>query len=157
MHARLIKYLFRLNLITDHQNGFLPDRSCNLALFRVISDITNFLNRGDLVARIYLDLSKAFDCVKHPLLLHKMEQYGFRGPVLQWFSSYLSNRTQKVRIGSMESEIQLTKCGVPQGSVLGPLIFVIFINGLPLNISGSTTQFTDDTSIVISADCVATI
>lgn len=86
-----------------------------------------------------------------------MKQYGFRGRVFEWFSSYLTNRTQRVKVGSNLSDLQETTCGVPQGSVLGPLLFIIFVNDLPNNISAPITQFADDTSIVIAGDDSANI
>ena len=97
---------------------------------------------------VFIDLKKAFDTVNHKLLLHKLEHYGIRGVALDWFTSYLSNREQYVSVNGQTSDNQVISCGVPQGSVLGPLLFLLFINDLPNSSKVlSFFLFADDTNI----------
>ena len=100
----------------------------------------------------FIDLKKAFDTVNHSILLKKLEHYGIRGVALDWFCSYLSNRKQYVSVNGHISETLQIRCGVPQGSVLGPRLFLIYINGLP-NVSKCLTfyLFADDTNIYFEA------
>ena len=95
-----------------------------------------------------MDMSKAFDTLDHTILLEKLNSYGVTGPAHQWLQSYLSNRSQMVKYDNNLSETGAITCGVPQGSVLGPLLFLIFINDLPLATSHSTPDiFADDTTL----------
>ena len=103
-----------------------------------------------------MDLSKAFDTLNHQILLTKLEHYGIQGVALQWIDSYLSNRLQFVQFKQYRSSDQIMRCGVPQGSVLGPLLFLIYINDLPnaTNLT-ETVLFADDTSIFYSHSNIA--
>ena len=99
---------------------------------------------------LYLDLTKAFDTVDHGILLSKLERYGVRGIALDLLKSYLSNRYQFTYINGIQSSLQLIKCGVPQGSILGPLLFLLYINDLPMASDLGITLFADDTCLFYS-------
>ena len=109
------------------------------------------IDQNEIVIELFLDFSKAFDTVNHSILLQKMNCYGIRGVALEWFNSYLSNRTQYVTYNYTESDKQTIKCGVPQGSILGPLLFLIYVNDL-CSVSEELffILFADDTNVFLS-------
>lgn len=149
---RVIEYLLTNKFFSDRQFGFLPGRSTDGALLSHLTDVVSSLERNSVTVSLYLDISKAFDTVDHSILLDKLQKYGFRGTILHWFSSYLSNRNQRVRIGDSLSSPQNISSGVPQGSTLGPLLFLIYVNELlEIKISGRIFSFADDTSVLFTA------
>ena len=147
MHERLYKFLELNNILYNKQFGFRKNNSTIDALIKITDKIRESVDKGKYGCGIFIDLRKAFDTVNHNILLLKMEHYGVRGPSLQWFRSYLSER-KHVYINGECSELKQISCGVPQGSVLGPLLFLIYINDLP-NISKKFDLylFADDTNI----------
>ena len=134
--------------LTNWQHGFLPGKSTVSKISQVVHQFANPLERRQQVDVIYLDFSKAFDRVSHEKLLPKLECLGIGGSLLAWFRSYLSGRTHRVVIDNESSDFLHVTSGVPQGSTLGPLLFLLFINDMPNAISKETSLplFADDSN-----------
>ena len=147
VREKLIDHLDENNLITDSQHGFVGGRSCSTNLLAVLDIWTEIIEGDGAVDTIYLDFAKAFDTVPHERLLHKLRGLGIQGAILEWIRSFLSDRTQKVVIDGEESEWRDVASGIPQGSVLGPLLFVCFVNDLPDIVTSSVYLFADDTKL----------
>ena len=153
VYIRLSSFLQNHNILSNRQFGFRKKHSTNLALISLTEEIRRFLDSGKFSCGVFIDLQKAFDTVDHKILLRKLEIYGVRGVANNWFRSYLTNRIQYVSYSDTISSKRKLSIGVPQGSVLGPLLFLIYINDLCNAISYSKTSlFADDTSLVYS-DC----
>merc|ERR1711989_95754 len=137
------------NCIYELQFGFRAKHSTQHALASLTELVRLALDEGNFACGIFVDFQKAFDTVDHSILLSKLEHYGVRGLANNWFRSYLTNRTQYVSINGIDSSLKEMKYGVPQGSVLGPLLFLIYINDLHCAIKCSTTHhFADDTNFL---------
>ena len=147
--SNINKHLALDSILADCQHGFRSQRSCETQLVQFVHDIIS--NLDGAVNRVHkqtdliiMDFAKAFDKVPHRRLLHKLENYGIRGSTHKWINSWLSGRTQQVVLDGQASDPVPVLSGVPQGSVLGPVLFLIFINDLPDNIRSSVCLFADD-------------
>ena len=152
MHIRLYNFFQEHNILFENQFGFRKNNSTTYALIEITEKIKESIDNKKFGCGIFIDLRKAFDTVNHDILLKKLEHYGIRDTSLSWFKSYLTNRKQYVYINGESSQLRDISCGVPQGSVLGPLLFLIYINDLP-NISEVLNfyLFADDTNIYYEA------
>ena len=158
MHKRLYSYLTRYQILFDLQLEFSENHSTTLALIEIIDNIRKEVDGGNSVLGIYLDLSKAFDTVNHKILLNKLNNYGIRGNVNRWFQSYLCNRTQITSVNGIFSDEVGVSYGVPQGSVLGSLLFLIYVNDIAHVLPDNNIRlFADDTNIFITGNTITTL
>ena len=148
VHKQLSDYLFFNNILNPNQYGFRKNRSTADAIVDMTQYIYDNLDQGETVISFFLDFSKAFDTVDHDILLYKLHLYGIRDIALNWFHSYLSGRLQYVSLDDFNSQVHLIDRGVPQGSILGPLLFLIFINDFPsCSNFFKFTLFADDSTL----------
>ena len=151
MYNRLLSFVNEHKILYSFQFGFRIGHSPSLALIYLVDKISSALEDGEFVLGLFLDFSKAFDTVNHSILYEKLEYYGVRGIALDWFMSYLTKREQFVEYNGATSERQVISCGVPQGSILGPLLFLLYINDLAF-VSDKlfALLFADDSNLFIS-------
>ncbi len=128
LKENLVSHLFQLSLLTTRQHGFLPRRSTVTNLLSAEETVTRWLDEGGTVDIVYLDFAKAFDSVNHRLLLTKLKCYGIAPSVINWIESYLRRRSFQVSVNGSLSQVAEAASGAPQGSVLGPILFVIYVN-----------------------------
>ncbi len=152
IHKRVYSFLNDNDILYRHQYGFRKGHSTADAVTQFVKDTLLAYDKNEHTLAIFLDLSKAFDTIDHGLLLKKLERYGIRGIALKWFQSYLKDRYQYVVYNNVKSETKQVQCGVPQGSVLGPLLFLVYINDLPNSLKKlKTILFADDSTAYYSS------
>jgi hypothetical protein len=155
MERVIYKYVFnhlqRNKLIYEYQSGFLPKYSTVYQLLEMYNCILNSLEKKEISCFVFCDFSKAFDKVWHKGLLHKIKPHGVDSNLLSWFSSYLQDRQQRVVINNSSSSLCNVSAGVPQGSVLVPLLFILYINDIAENLISLSRLFADDTSFSYSS------
>ena len=152
VHKHLFSYVIDNDLITPLQSGFKHGDSTNFQLIHTYHSFCEAVDSGKEVRAVFFDISKAFDRVWHKGLLYKLSCIGCSNPVVKWFSSYLSGRRQQVVINGESSNWSPIRAGVPQGSILGPLLFLIYINDIAKDIGSAIRLFADDTSLYIFVD-----
>ena len=152
VHKQLYSYLTTNAILHPSQSGFRPGHSTQDVLLKTVDDWRIALDRGEYVGAVLIDLSKAFDSINHTLLLDKLRSYGILGTEHKWFSSYLSGRQQRVCLDGSFSDWASISKGVPQGSILGPLLFLVFVNDLPTAVERcSVNLYADDTTIYFAS------
>ena len=143
----MMKCMDKNNILSDSQFGCRTSSSTEMAVTSIYDKLLQNLNNKKITSSIFLDLRKAFHSVHHDIILKKLHHYGFRGTILSFFEDYLNNRKICTKINGKTSSFYSVKYGVPQGSVLGPILFLLYVNNLPNVSKFETTLFADDTKI----------
>ena len=146
-HKRLLNYLDKYDILCNNQYGFRKGHSTSLALVDLYDKISEAIDKKEVAVGVFLDLSKAFDTVNHDILFKKLEHYSVRSIALNWMKSYFSDRQQFVQFNNARSILRPITCGVQKGSILGPLLFLLYINDI-CNVSAiaKLILFADDTN-----------
>lgn len=150
---QLDEYLNQNKILIDEQSGFRVNYSCEIALQNTLIRWRDSMDNSEMVGIVFLDFKWVFETVNRKLLLRKLDKYGVKGTAYKWFESYLSNRKQQVKYGSTTSATKDTIHGIPQGSVLGPLLLIMYINYLIKAVRYcSCKMFADDTIIYVNGE-----
>ena len=159
IHKHMYQHLNKNNLIHKYQSGFRPKHSCQTALVKLIDSWLSAINKKETIGTVYLDFKKAFDLVNHNTLISKLKVYFPNSQITKLIESYLTNRSQFVLLNGKTSNKRVIQSGVPQGSVLGPLFFIVYINDLPLHLNKETenTLFADDSALYTANRQISTI
>ena len=152
IHMQIDQFLEDQGTLADTQYGFRKNRSTTHAISELTDDINNNLNNGKKTAAIFIDFKKAFDCVQHDILINKLRDIGFNESALSWTADYLQERKQRVKVNGSLSDFETVKQGVPQGSILGPLLYIIYANDIQATVKKcKITLYADDTVIYSSS------
>ena len=154
VQIQLMKYLQDLDLINISQFVFLKHHSTSTCLHRVIDEWLEAIQEQEYIGVCFLDIEKCFDTIDHDILLQKLSYYGIYDKEMKWFKDYLMNRTQRVLCNGCLSKPEKIKIGVPQGSILGPILFLLYINDISQHINGTCNLYADDIAIYTTADTV---
>ena len=157
MYNRLYSFLVENNILYDKQFGFQKEHSTEHAILQLTNQIFQSFSQDKFTLGVFIDLSKAFDTVDHNILLNKLSFYGVRNNSLKWFRSYLSNRKQYISTDQGNTDMEYITCGVPQGSILGPLLFLIFVNDLKQSTLLDPIMFADDTNLFYSNENITSL
>ena len=158
VHQQLMEFLEEQQLLTKYQFGYRTNRSTNLAATLFVDNIRKEVDSGNMVGAVFIDLSKAFNTLGHSTLLAKLPAYGFDGNELLWFTDYLFGRQQYVQLGKSTSSTQPVYSGVPQGSILGPLLFNLYFNDFADRVlMANVLLYADDTVLYFAGKDVGTI
>ena len=153
VQTQFLEYLMIHKFISVDQSAYIKHHSTLTSLHKVIDDFYDAIDNDELTGICFLDLSKCFDSINHTILLHKLTKYGVVGDAHNWFKNYLHNRSQYVCLNGTKSEESQIKIGVPQGSVLGPILFLLYVNDLSHEIKHSACNFYADDSMLYYSDC----
>lgn len=158
IYKRIVQHSEANSVLYKHQYGFRKHHSTYMALLHLTDKIISSQHNNEFTCCVFLDLSKAFDTVDHSVLLGKLNKYGFHGSTFKWLNNYISDRRQFVCVNGCNSNLASLPCGLPQGSILGPLLFLVYINDLS-NVSKkmSPIMFADDTTLILSNTDFATL
>ena len=154
MYMKMINYLNANTILYHHQYGFRNNHSTIHPIIHLLNHCAIASNKNETTLALFCDLSKAFDVISHTILLRKLSIYGIRGLALKWFTSYLSGREQYVRYASYDSGLSGISHGVPQGSILGPLLFLLYVNDICISDRFNILSFADDTTLYMSSNSV---
>lgn len=158
VYRRLYGFLNKHNVLYKYQFGFRKNYSSTLAILDVLDSCYKNLDNNNMIVGIYLDLQKAFDTVDHEILLSKLSYYGIRGVMLSWIKNYLYNRKQYTVANNVASDLGSITCGVPQGSVLGPLLFLLYMNDIKNSVPDNDIKlFADDTNVFIFGNSLTSL
>ena len=158
VHEMVYSFLLKHKLLSSYQSGFRPLHSTTTSLIDITNTVLHNIDKGKLTGLAFLDLSKAFDTLDHELLLMKFSDFGLNKSSVNWFKAYLAKRTQSVNINGVQSDTEPILYGVPQGSVLGPLLFIMYINDLPTVTKYCKVHlYADDTLLFFESSSVQTI
>jgi len=150
--SSITEFLAQNGLISQQQHGFVKVRSCLTNLLTALNDWTSAMDSGTGTDIIFLDFQKAFDTVPHCRLIKKLDAYGIKGKLLLWIKDFLRNRSQQVVLNGSTSKTLTVSSGVPQGSVMGPVLFLLYVNDIPEQVECDISMFADDTKIYTSVN-----